>query len=103
MDEHDKARKALPEDAWLELRYEDILADPDSTFEKMIEFMGLDRSASFDIALRNQTFSPVRATSFRTELAPHDLETLDTLIGDHLRRYGYESPATDSPDSDVVG
>lgn len=103
MDEHDKARNALPRNAWLELRYEDILADPEWNFDKMIEFMELDPSASFDTARSNQTFSPARATSFRTELAPHDLEALDALIGDHLRRYGYESPGIDPPGSDISG
>ncbi len=91
MQEHEAARRALPDDIWLELRYEDILADPAAAFEQMTLFAGLPPSESFDAALRRQTFSNARAASFRSELTPSDIATLDNLIGDLLRRHGYET------------
>ncbi|KAA3641666.1 MAG: sulfotransferase [Armatimonadetes bacterium] len=92
MDAYEATREALPREAWLELRYEDILSDPQASFDKMIEFAELGRSLKFTRALANQTFSTARATSFSSELSAHDLDTLEVLIGSHLRRYGYESP-----------
>lgn len=89
MDEHEKARAALPDDSWLDVRYEDILADPAMHFGEMLEFGGLNPSPTFDRALERQRFSTSRVASYRDDLSAHDLESLEQLIGDRLHRYGY--------------
>ncbi|MEA3509932.1 MAG: sulfotransferase [Actinomycetota bacterium] len=89
MDAHERARAALPEDSWLELRYEDIVTDPTRYFGEMLDFAELAPSSAFDAALERQRFSTARTASFRADLADSDLDALDRLIGDRLERYGY--------------
>jgi hypothetical protein len=39
-----RVRRYLPESAWLSLRYEDLCADPPAVFDRISDFLGVDRA-----------------------------------------------------------
>lgn len=89
MDAFDEARAAVPEDRWLQVRYEDFLADPRGRTEAMLGFCGLDWTAEFERGFGRYQFRAGRVEAFRRELGPADLALLDVSLGVHLERYGY--------------
>jgi len=75
---------------YLEIRYEDLMADPRRHGEQMLDFMGIERSASrtsFLEALSRADPSSVGA--WRRELDQADLAVFEADSGDLLRRLGY--------------
>jgi hypothetical protein len=89
MDAAVAARELVPTDQWLDVRFEDVLADPPSCFKSMLAFMGLEDHPLFDAALARTRFRTDRKDAFRTELNPADIAALDALLAEHLRRWGY--------------
>lgn len=89
IDAFEAARAALPEDAWLEVRYEDVLADPRKQLSVMLEFAELPWSPAFEAGFDRYAFDPGRTEAFRRDLDPANLERLETVLAEPLRRYGY--------------
>ncbi|RAY11389.1 hypothetical protein DPM19_30665 [Actinomadura craniellae] len=89
MDAHEAARAALPADRWLEVRYEDVVADPAEHFTRMLRFFGLEPDRAFERGLARYTFATGRADAFRTDLSPAQVATLDKTLAPHLERLGY--------------
>lgn len=89
IDAYGEARRALPGAQWLEVRYEDLVADPGGTFEEILEFAGLTRDGRFDRALARHEFRTARSDAFRRDLGADGLAVLDRSLGDHLGRLGY--------------
>ena len=89
MDAYDDAARALPADRWLELRYEDVLADPAGCFHRMTGFLGLDWTPAFAAALGRTTFSPARSNAYVRDLGPEHTAALDRALAEPLRRHGY--------------
>jgi ABC-type phosphate transport system substrate-binding protein len=89
MDAYERARGDLREQAWLEVRYEDVVADPRKQFELILGFLGLPWTPGFERGFARHSFSAGRADAFRRDLAGDQLTLLDRSLGDHLRRYGY--------------
>ncbi|MEK6592433.1 MAG: sulfotransferase [Pseudomonadota bacterium] len=95
----------LPEDAYLEIRYEDLCAAPEATIRKLCGFCGEDfdarmlsphetRSAKSwsEHPLHAKTAQPISTRfceMYRTRLPAADVEVLDSLIGDALKCFGY--------------
>ncbi len=94
IDDHEEARKSLPEADWLELRYEDVLTDPTPTFAAMLQHMGLEVDAEFRRTLDGYALDNSRAESFRQELDTRSLALLDESLGGHLERLGYSSASS---------
>jgi hypothetical protein len=90
IDAHDAASAALPADRWLEVRYEDVIADPRKSFGRMLEFAGLPADGAFDRALSRIRFGSGRAQAFRRDLGPETVEALSRSLAAHLERRGYE-------------
>ncbi|MEZ0074721.1 sulfotransferase [Planotetraspora sp. GP83] len=89
IDAYAMARAALPDDVWLEVRYEDIVADPRKQLEAILEFLGLPWTPGFERGFVRHSFSAGRADAFRRDLTPDQLALLDRSLGGHLERYGY--------------
>ncbi|GAA2895280.1 hypothetical protein GCM10010517_60000 [Streptosporangium fragile] len=89
MDAYETAREAVPAELWLELRYEDVLADPRKHLDMILQFLGLPWTAGFERDLARRTFSGRRAEAFREDLTPRQLALLDRSLSGHLHRYGY--------------
>ena len=89
IDAFDKARRAIPAADWLEIRYEDVAANPRTAFAKMLEFCGLPWDAEFERGFERHTFTASRADAFRRDLAPDDVDRLSRILASELaaRRY----------------
>ncbi|MGH7778000.1 MAG: sulfotransferase family protein [Candidatus Dormibacterales bacterium] len=85
----DAAAARLPAESWLEVRYEDVVADPGRAFDAMLRFSGLAPDAGFDRALGRYAFSAERGEAFQHELAPADLASMTRVLSEDLARRGY--------------
>ena len=91
MDAYEAARSAVPAGQWLDVRYEDVVADPAGEMARMLDFIGLPADARFDAALARYRFGSNRKQAFRTDLDEAGLKLLDASLADHLARWGYHS------------
>ena len=102
---------ALSKNAFLQIRYEDLVCKPEQIIREICEFLdeefaeemlGFHRvSASYPTDRQNQTnlAKPLLASNvskWRTMMCPHDLEVFEAVAGLWLQRYGYEI-ALESP------
>ncbi|MGQ0847215.1 MAG: sulfotransferase family protein [Sporichthyaceae bacterium] len=101
----DAARASLPADTWFDLRYEDLVTDPEAELRRLCGWLGED----FDPAMLKpaevkgavvperktwhaNTSGPVvaaRVESWRTELSAREVALLDAVAGTALRANGY--------------
>jgi omega-hydroxy-beta-dihydromenaquinone-9 sulfotransferase len=89
MDAYEQAAKAVPDGDWLELRYEDVLADPRAAFASMLDFLGLPWRPDFERALARYPFSSARSAAYTRDLSQAQVAALTAAIGDSLGRHGY--------------
>ncbi len=91
IDAFEAARFATDPSRWIDVRYEDLLADPRGELERVSVFLGLDWGGAFDASFSRYSFPASRAEAFRRELDAESLGLLDTSLGAHLGRWGYET------------
>jgi hypothetical protein len=95
MDAFEAAKAALPQDRWLELRYEDLVADPRGVVAEVLGHLGLAWTPSFEEGFRRYRFDAGRADAYRRDLGIHDVAMLEAALTPALQRYGYaEAPTT---------
>lgn len=90
MDAFDDARAALPEESWMQVRYEDFVADPRSHLKDILEFAGVEWTPGFEKGFAKYEFMPERKDAYRDNLTEEQAKTLDELLADHLTRLGYD-------------
>jgi hypothetical protein len=110
----DRWRRRLGGDQFLELQYEHLVADPAAALGRIVEFLDLD-PAGLDAMLRYHetadihsrtlhsrvsqpvTTEPLRA--WERALRPKEIAFVQSVLGDWMRRYGYEpiAPGAKSP------
>jgi hypothetical protein len=90
MDAHASARSLVSEDRWLDVRFEDVLADPRGRLKEMLDFMSLEWTPGLEAAVARTAFEPDRGHDYRRQLDPASVALLDASLGGHLRRWGYE-------------
>jgi len=89
IDAAQETRAGLPESRFLEVRFEDFLAEPLRYTNAILSFIGVQPNAGFERSLSRYEFSSVRNRAFETDLARPQVECLNRLIGDQLAAYGY--------------
>jgi hypothetical protein len=89
MDASVAARASTPQQQWLDVRFEDVLADPQALFKEMLGFVGLEASPAFERAIARAEFRRDRADAFRRSLGPPTIAVLDASLAEHLRAWGY--------------
>jgi hypothetical protein len=89
MDAYVNAREQVPASQWLDVRFEDVLADPRSCFKEMLAHMELEEEPSLVRALSRTRFATDRREAFRQELGPAAVELLERSLCGHLQRWGY--------------
>jgi sulfotransferase family protein len=89
IDTYQAARAAIPPSQWLEVRYEDLLADPPGQVTAMLEFLGLPWTPAFQAGFSRYRFASGRREAFRRDLTPGQLALLNESLAAHLQRYGY--------------
>lgn len=93
MEAFEATRAEIPASRWLEVRYEDVLADPRGRLEEILGFLGLSWTGDFERMFRRYAFSRDRAEAYRRDLAPEDVRALEACLAPYLARYGYPVPA----------
>jgi len=102
-----RALAASHPDRVLTIRYEDFLSDQESILRRICQFIGLEfLPAMLDIGASQEArelssmsalwesncFAPIAANKdkFKSQLALHEIETIETLAREHMQHYGYE-------------
>lgn len=88
MDALEKARSTLTTENYLDIRYEDLCADPVGTYRAAIAFSGLDWSSGFEREVRASKLKSENE-KWRRDFTAEQQRTLETVIRGHLERYGY--------------
>jgi omega-hydroxy-beta-dihydromenaquinone-9 sulfotransferase len=88
MDAMEKAKKTVSSEKFLEIRYEDLCADPLGQFQKVTQFCELEWTDGFERRLgkyqpRNSNYK------FKYDLTPKQQRDLEEVLGNYLTRYGY--------------
>ncbi len=86
-------RPKLAREAWIEIRYEELIREPERTLADLCEFIGVTFDPTmFDYA-RTSTYSlpdPSLVQRWRTQLSGADTQLVEARIGDLLGELGYE-------------
>jgi hypothetical protein len=90
MDTFDEARAKIAPERWLEVRYEDLVEAPRSSWESILAFADLPWTSAFERAYERQPVVPSRRDAYRRHLSEDDVRVLESLLGEHLRARGYE-------------
>src|SRR3954452_23761995 len=90
LDAFDDARREVGDERWLEVRYEDVLADPRARTKDVLEFLGLSWTDAFESGFRAFQFDSARARAWLPALGASASAELDASLADHLTRRGYE-------------
>jgi Sulfotransferase family len=85
------ARDLVPGDRWLDVRFEDVLADPDARFKEMLAFMGLEEHPALHAALARIALSADRQRAYRRQLDPASLALVERSLAGHLSAWGYDA------------
>jgi omega-hydroxy-beta-dihydromenaquinone-9 sulfotransferase len=97
MDAFDAARMAIPPGQWLDVRYEDILAEPRKQFEVILEFLGLEWTPRFEAGFARHHFATGRSAAFRRYLDRANLALLEHSLAGRLLAYDYPLTPQEAP------
>ena len=89
MSAFDDAQAKCPPDQWLNVRYEDVLADPRAAFATMLDFLGLEWDESFEVGFARHVIQGGRAAAYHEELTPAQLRAVEGVLEKPLSRWGY--------------
>jgi hypothetical protein len=89
MDAFEQARAAIPPKQWLDVRIEDLTADPRGQVAAMLEFVELDWTSDFEAGFSRHRFDSNRSQAFRHDLDPDNQRLLDRSLREHLETWGY--------------
>ena len=84
------ARSVHPSDAWLDVRYEDVLDDPRRQYERMLTFLGLKWDDEFERGFNRHQITPSRSDAFRRDLDAGQLAAMTDVLAQQLSEWGYE-------------
>jgi hypothetical protein len=85
-------RTRMPEDHWLEVRYEDLVADVRGALGRVCGFLGVEYDERmFDYASHGSYGKPDARLSqqWKSKLSEQDIRLLEAKIGGDLQRRGY--------------
>ena len=80
----------LPEHRYLEVRYEDLIGDPQGTFARIQTFCGLPASERLD-AVRSSVPIINMNEKWRSELTEEEQRVLSQTLESDLSRLGYNT------------
>lgn len=88
----EQARERHPAGSWLDLRYEDLLADPAAAVRGLLDVAGLDHDPRFEAGVARHSLGGGRVDAYRRELTATQVADVESAIGPALRRWGYAVP-----------
>ncbi|MBO0844059.1 MAG: sulfotransferase [Nocardioides sp.] len=83
------ARDRVPDGRWLDVRFEDVIADPESQFKEMTVFAGLPADTRFDAALSATVFAPDRVDAYKRDLDHASIAAVEASLARELHEFGY--------------
>lgn len=88
MDAMEKAKSLVPAEQFLEIKYEELCANPTEVFRRVVDFCELSWEGSFEKEIRRY---PVHNTNFKwqKELTQNQQRILNEVLETYLKRYGY--------------
>jgi omega-hydroxy-beta-dihydromenaquinone-9 sulfotransferase len=89
MDSFEQVKKVLPAKRFLEVKYEDFIADPKRCFAGVLHFCQLDFPSEFQVAIESFRLKEMNY-KWKKCLTGHQQQLLQDSLKDHLLRYGYE-------------
>jgi hypothetical protein len=89
MDAFEQAKAAVPAAQWLDVRYEDVVADPRGSLDGILRFLGLRWTDGFERGFSRHAINPSRTDAYRRELSIRDVQELERSLAAHLERLGY--------------
>ena len=90
--EWNRLRETLSDDYWIEVRYEDLIANARSALERICAFVGVEYSEKMFDYVRTSTYEapdPGLMYQWKTRLDKVDLQRLEDKLGDQLVSRGY--------------
>lgn len=85
------ARQQFPESGWMDVRYEDFVADSHKETRRMLDFLGLEWTDDFDQALARHSIESHRSAGYRNELTAAQVAAIEKVLNEDLTRWGYDS------------
>lgn len=97
-DRLEKGRQLVSDNRWHELRYEELIADPEGEMRRLYEGLDLE---GFDHLLPPLRRYLAEQAGYKTnrypDLTPQEVETITQRWGEVIQRYGYERPPLGMP------
>jgi hypothetical protein len=87
----DEGRELVEPSRFYELRYEDLIADPEGQLRRLYEHLGLGEFDRYLPKLRQYLADHVDYRTNRYELTPQQRAAVDENWGDVIDRYGYRT------------
>lgn len=91
--EWERMRHRIPHDRRLEIRYEDLVADPPETLARICELCQVEYSSEMLTYPADTTYSPPDpelAAHWKTDLPERAVQLVEARVGSALGRWGYE-------------
>ncbi|MGH2705534.1 MAG: sulfotransferase family protein [Actinomycetota bacterium] len=89
IDSFEASREAARPGSWIDVRYEDVIADPHGSYARLLEFGGLEWTGDFERGFNRHRFETGATERFRRDLGPQNLARLEASLAGHLERWGY--------------
>lgn len=110
--------RTLPADTFHEIRYENLVAEPDVELKSLCAFLGEDYDEAMSkpkdqatVAVpthkkwhvaTHQDVSSDQVAKWQQELDPWEIELCETVLGSRLRSYGYELTGAGRPSASAL-
>jgi sulfotransferase family protein len=98
MDAYEAARELVPAGQWMEVRYEDFVAEPRQHMRAMLDHLHLEWTPAFEQGFSRYTFDAARREAYRRDLGIHDVAMLDASLTPALERHGYGRASSQAPE-----
>lgn len=85
-----EAREHVAPDRWLDVRYEDFIADAPGQTARILTFLGLPWSDEFVEGFSAHTIETHRSRGYERELTAGQLAAVEQVLADELGRWGYD-------------
>ncbi|WP_406816598.1 sulfotransferase family protein [Mycobacterium sp. M23085] len=95
----DEGRKLVDPARFYELRYEDLVADPEGQLLRLYEHLGLGRFEQYRPRLRQYLADHVDYKTNSYHLTPEQRKVVTERLGEVIDRYGYRSACASEPSS----
>lgn len=89
LDSYESSIDNIPESQCLVLKYEDFVAEPRETLDRIIEFLGLRWTRSLEQHFNRQEIFSSRSNAYERDLTSTQLRDLEASLEDKLQAYEY--------------